>query len=411
MSTLQAAKYVIYRCDACVRLTQLALDGRRPDPVHCNITLNCRGSLRRVGERQTKEFLFTPPVVGLDDYRPRGNAVATAAEAITKSPVLISTTDDGGVITIAAMRSLNDGINQDFYAYDGDGNPFIVESLSPYAIMPDLSSIVAVLYEIPQVLLNSRSYTYQRQNSVPFIDGPDDSMSRLNLRFTADNAVTVFINGVELDPSMFDRSINDKVTFTPMISDLNNLIEIIVASPAESYITADSPNIIRLNFRPLRVEHGNEVLQRRLNAWGDVTAARVDDGERFLLFCTETVAKLLPLKYYKVAWFETTSILTGETKRLAPESIYVLLGREPFTFEDKELYAYVPGNQLIDSQFFYTTSNQELTIAQEAVSQVYNPITPLVYLSITSLTSSSGAETEINVGTEELARTYVIGPR
>jgi hypothetical protein len=99
-----------------------------------------------------------------------------------------------------------------------------------------------------------------------------------------------------------------------------------------------------------------------------------------------------------------------------------MLGKEPFSFLDKELYAFIHGNQLInniENALSYTEyvkgGERELIAPQSIVTQVYNPITPFNILTEVV----QGADTEVGevsqadlfLGTEGLTRSYVIGPR
>lgn len=70
-----SSPYIIYKCDTCARETERQQDPRRPDPLRCTITLNCRGKMARSGERGAKKFLFPSTTTSLIDWRERGTIV------------------------------------------------------------------------------------------------------------------------------------------------------------------------------------------------------------------------------------------------------------------------------------------------------------------------------------------------
>lgn len=419
MSNLISPKYVIFNCNVCNRQTQIPLDGRRPDPYHCNITSKCKGNLIRQGERFTKEFLLTAPVTGLVDYIPRGTKIPEANMVEKDDVYSISTSNEVGVLVLAGLKSKisANGANRQFFVQDQNSQDFIIEQRANTETLPVSSSITFVLYEIPQVLLEAKKYLYYRQNFIPYILGSDDSVTHINLRFNADNDITIYVNGIKLDSDKFDRSVDNKITFTPMITDSNNVVEIIVSNKTNVVITENSTNLVRLVFNPLQESISDDLEIRSNNAWGDCAGAVVNETDYILLYCTDN-EKLLPSKQYSIAWVEASS--PTETKRLNAEQQFILLGHKPFLFDDKETYAYIKVSNLVNTtnflsyDVFYQGGDRELTVFKEAITQIYNPITTILPISVTQGTMVNleyESKNQIFIGTENLKRSFVIGPR
>ena len=201
---MSSSKYIVYKCSVCSRETELLLDGRRPDPSRCNITLSCRGKLERVGERGAREFLFTPIVPGLQDYIPRGTKITPAPALTVPNPITIFTADGDGIIALSSIQSVLVGSNREFFVIDEDGNEFTAEILSSSYTLPQGVSIRALLFEISPELLTASKYTYVITGAVQLVNGTSDDGR--NLRFNSTNKIAVYVNGVELDPSASDHS-------------------------------------------------------------------------------------------------------------------------------------------------------------------------------------------------------------
>lgn len=410
MST--TSSYVIYKCDVCDRETELSLDGRRPDPVRCNITKNCRGKLQRVGARSAKKFLFTPVVSGLPDFVPRGTVAVPAPELSIPTPITVFTSSGSGIIALAAVKK---NPSQNFYITDVNDASFMIEAGSGFDL-PSTSRIVLKLFEIAPALLTTKKYTYVFNGPVELVSGADDSPEGKNLRFSSTNQLKVYANGIEKlfddNPSLseFDRSVDNQITFTPAIFDTNNVIEIFVYQDITTAIEEDS--LINLEFESLRPTVTDELALRELNCWGDYGSMLINSVERFMLYCTDLTV-LDQDKSYGVARAEVYSLT--ETRFVKPSEIFILLGREPFSFRDKELYAFLSGENLITEQavLAYRQSAAsgilQLTVDETVITQTFNPVQPTNVTQATELAAST-AGTALQ-GTEELAPKYILGPR
>ena len=410
---MSGTKYIVYKCDVCDRQTEVLLDGRRTDPIRCNITLNCRGKFQRVGERSVREFLFTPVVPGLSDFIPRGTPIIPAPQLTVPNPITIFTAAGSGIIALSTVRRSVSGGLANFYVKDSTGSNFVLETQPSTTILPSLSEIKMVLFEISPELLTASKYTYVINGPVAIVSGPDDSPDGKNLRFSGSNQLSVYVNGVLVDPSSYDRTVNDQITFTPTIYDSNNVVEIFVYQDITSAI-GNSKQVV-LTFKSLSSTVAEDVAIRELNCWGNFGASIIDGTERFILYCTD-LGELRTDKSYGVAYFEATSAVNSETRQLNPAEMFILLGREPFSFRDKEYYAYLSGTSLVTNQSVMTYKESAasgslfLTVDETAITQVFNQIKISRRIaSITTITETAVAGTALE-GTENLTPKYILGP-
>ena len=406
-------KYIVYKCSVCSRQTELVLDGNRPDPTRCNITEKCRGLFTRVGERSIREFLFTPIVPGLSDFIPRGTAIIPAPQLSVPNPITIFTASGDGIIAMSVVRRTIVGTTAEFSIIDDTDTNVVLEVHPTSFVNPISISVRAVLFEISAELLTSSQYTYVVKGPVAIVSGQDNSAESKNLRFTNANKITVFVNGIELTGTEYDRSVNDQITFTPIIYDSNNIVEIFVYKDLSTAIS--NSNQVVLEFRTLVPSVLTDIALRELDCWGNFSAAIIDGIERFTLFCTD-LSSLNVNKSYGVAKFETDDIF-GNPHTIKTSEVYILLGKEPFSFRDKELYAYLPGPSLVDLQSVMTynistaSGSLFLTVDSSAITQVFNPIngsrviTAIPVISI--ITSAPGTAL---AGSENLKQKYILGP-
>ena len=406
--------YVVYQCSVCARQTEIPLDGTRPDPTRCNITLRCRGFLERVSTRSTREFLFTPVVPGLANYVPRGTPIEPAPILTVPNPITVFSAAGSGVIALAGIRTKIVGSNIEFYMVDVNGGQLTLETLPDTYTQTQTTTISALLFEISPQLLTGTQYTYVISGPVQLVTGPDDSASGINLRFNSSNNIVVYVNGVELASSAYDTSVDNQITFTPAIYDTNNVIEVFVYQNLDASISTS--NQVTLKFNSLISTVEADLALRELDCWGNYSGVSINGVERMLLYCTD-LSGLDQTKSYGVAYFQTTSTVTGETRQIAPSEIFILLGSEPFSFIDKELYAYLTGTALVTNQSVLTYNESSasgalyLTVDETAITQVFNPITPTRPLAeITSLTTSAAIPGTPLEGAETLTPTYILGP-
>lgn len=403
---MSTPKYIVYECSVCKRETEILLDARRPDPVRCNITLNCRGKLQKTGERASKGFLFTPIVPGLDDYVPRGTDLTIPPVPTVESPITIFT--GRGVMTIALVEHDPVENQSNFLVVDERGDRVVVETRHSNFNTFVNAYMLLYVYEVTPAMMKYKKYVYDAPNGIQLLRGLDDSYEGKNLRFGPNDTVKVFVNGVET--ISFDRSVANQITLTPAVSTLNSLVEVYVYDELQAVVPEE--DLIPLKFRAVGTSN-EDLSYRDQNCWGDFHGVEIEGRRRLLLYCLDT-SELDVNKSYGIVKAEMIPASVGSSPiKLRYRDLYFLLGREPFMFQDKELHAYVNGEKLITPSTLLnyrqsTASGEfELVVEHAMVDQVYHPITPII--PVGSVTEQSDRTTSVS-GTEELKRKYILGP-
>lgn len=403
-------RFTIYECDVCKREIEVQLDGTRPDPSRCNITLKCRGHLKRQGERSTKKFLFTPIVAGLEDYVPRGTPETVNQPVSSTKQISIFTAGGTGMLTAAVLKRKVAGFTATFYVVDENGLDFDLESKPTSFTTPVDSKVTMQLFEITPELLAFKKYTYVINGNVQLVRGGDDSPEGRNLRFNVNNKLRVFVNGVELIPTQYDRTIDDQITLTPLINGVNNVIEILVYNDIDTVI--DAATLIPVTFEALLPTNPTDLAFRELNCWGNFGGVTIDAIPRYTLFFTGIT--LDPEKTYGVARIEATSE-ADETRTIRASEFNLMLGHEPFANQDKELNAYLTGSELIDNDATISylrspaTGALVLSVDETNLKQLFIPLVPFLRIAAAESGNLQGG-TETAQESEAIQHQYILGP-
>lgn len=94
--------YISYQCSVCRRKKDLPEDSERALLNHCIITKGCLGRLFAIGQSSTPTT--TPPVVGLEDWYPRGTEFVS--QPVTSAEMINVSTSANGALTLALRLTL-----------------------------------------------------------------------------------------------------------------------------------------------------------------------------------------------------------------------------------------------------------------------------------------------------------------
>jgi hypothetical protein len=337
--------------------------------------------------------LFTPPVEGLQDYIPRGTKELSSVAEASDARVSIFT---GGTGTLAIAGPTFDGGN--FFVLSRDGSQIQI----PADDIAD-AKIKLTLFKISPSLLEYKKHTYHVPGNLQVVQGMDDSADSKNLRFTASNEIRVFVNGVELAESNYDRTVNDVITFTPAIYETNNVIDVLVYTDLSSVASVSEK--IEVDFRyltPTVAEDRNFLVS---NCWGDVRRVSVEGIEKELLFCTNTSVFVKDFRY---GFYSASITFSGTTYQISTEGILFLLGKPPYAANDREMYAYFNSEKLEDAILEYSqdinTGLIEVRVSESDITQITRALIP------TQKTELILEESTEIVSQTNFKHQYILGP-
>lgn len=387
-----------YRCSICQREVEQVSDNRRPDPLRCVITDQCRGILEPQGSRRGDRARLTTPQADLADRVARGSTFEI--NPAPADPVLIGMTTFGSFngLTIAGPKRETFAGEAIYSVVATTGLPYELERRPDSTLYPTNSQIDMLVYELTAAVLSSQKYTYLFNSIAQLIEGVDDSKERRLMRFSETDNLTVIVNGVQLSPADYDRTENDTIRLVPGIVASEITIEVYVFKDRSQLI--DEAKLIRLECKPLSETNEAELAFRADCAWGDVARLSTPDGEsRSLLYCTD-LSKLEERKTYGVARFEAQDD-DGARIAIHPTQVWMLLSDAPHSFVDRRLDEVINGYDLVQQQFSFTYDLSEATGVQV-------PVASASALSLLATRLAPVAEARVSpVSTEGVERAYV----
>lgn len=410
---MQFTLFTVFQCDVCKRQIELENNSERPDPRRCIITNKCTGHLLRVAGRNSRSELFPPVVIGLQDYIQRGSNLAQRAVLQPVETANLLTADDqmtmGGVLKREFPVSSG---NYFWAASDSDDVVVDLEATTLAADVPTSAVKIRIqLFELTPSILNYRQYTYNRGTGIQAVRGSDDTPDHRVLRFVTTDRVEVFVNGIQLTETQFDRTVDDVVTFTPLLTDSSNVIQAFVFQDIDVLIS--NATLIPINFSVLNPDVLADIEQRSVNAWGDVLSVAPIVSTRMLMF-SENLGDLTPGKQYGVARVDLVGPLIPAGTEAKASDLRIVLATDPFAFEDKNLYSTISLFTLIDEdaalQFTQDISSGKLslTVAESLVTTTFERFEIIEYVDSELLTNANQDETS-NVATP-IESPFILGP-
>ena len=303
------ANFEVFQCNVCNRQTEKVIDQTHATLNKCNITYKCTGTLNKVSSSDTKTITSPASVPNLTNWVPRGQKTIQQ-QVVTPTQILLNSAYDVLAIAVESSSVLN------------------------------IHEIDMVL-EIRQLINASyNEYFYSKPSNTSLISGQDDSSKRLTLRFVNGanpDAIVVYVNGVEVDPSTYDRSVPGRIVFNSVLTSQTNQVRVLVYQETQ-------PNYVTLKF--IRND-ATSLLNSSGSAWDNVTSVMMPDMVSYSVFtCTDVSALLINSQ------MEVISV-TGNTA-------YWLLADAPYSEYDRDTFNSVSINSLVANKTVIEFKNDSL---------------------------------------------------
>ena len=163
-------KFINLKCTNCKRSIDKLVDITHFAPDQCTITLGCEGRLRPVDYKSNASIVVAPEV-GLTDWRPRTSKISSVVADAVPSLVNLET---------GALKQIVIGVAR-------TTAPLDTEVLTiPFTLKSD----------VPK---DYRQYVYRKDGSFQTISGVESGLAKKTLRYSTDDLVEVFLNGVKLE--------------------------------------------------------------------------------------------------------------------------------------------------------------------------------------------------------------------
>jgi len=351
-----------FKCDTCHRKTEQLINQTHATLTKCTITYKCAGTLIKIGSSDTQTLTTTANYNStLPNWVPRGTVVPVGSPVPASQPTINSAQD---ILSIAI----------------------------PTADATE-SSLTMVL-EIQQVSNNSfTEFLFNRTGPVSLLAGKDDSSKRISLSFSNGSnpdVLVVYVNGVEIDSSLYNRTVANRLTFNPVLSSETSLIQVLVYQQVATSYTS-------LTFYKNNVE--NPITP---SAWSNVSTFEIPRGTSYTGYTCSNVSGLLINSRLIV-----TSLIIGDTTLTGvSDTGYFLRANSPFSNYDRDLLDAMPLSTMITSQqviYYKADSNNSPKFFVDATT----PVSLFPPISITELWTPNITTTSMSTVDTQLTNLYI----
>ncbi len=179
-------KFRRYKCDTCNKETDVENDIKRVFIDKCTLTPGCKGRLRLVSEKNTKENILNFKLPAQSD-----EINANAFDEITIGKYISLACDTGNALYVA--------VKKDFDVY------------------PQNADLLLNLHELVNKDQEFKEYQFNVSVPASAISGKDNSIEKKVLTFSPTDTVEVFVNGEVISPSLYSAA-NNIIQFNEAIT-------------------------------------------------------------------------------------------------------------------------------------------------------------------------------------------------
>lgn len=282
------ATYDVFQCNVCKQQTEKPVNQTHATLDRCTITFKCVGKLLKTGQTEIKASLTPNSNNDLEAWKPRTDTVLNQKLVVDEVLTVMSGTE---ALSIAIKTT-------DYQSDD------------------PLSLVLA------QEKLGSSSFVeffYNRPSNTTQLYGQDDSSKRLTLRFSTLDEVKVYINGIELASTLFDRSVSGRITLAQPLVDDASTINVVVFRQAAQILKT-------LTFTTNNTTHDNTT------AWGNVLSYETkENGHQYRIFTCRDLSSL------EIGTTLKIDSLKSGSNPISLTHAYLLLSAKPYSSYDRDL--------------------------------------------------------------------------
>ena len=314
-------KFLNLVCDVCKRSTDQIVNNAHYATDKCTITYGCTGRLLPVQYRSNRE-IQPAPAVGIEDWRPRGSKIDS--DIPNEQEILIGLATGVKNQLTLAVQYTPDILNSDY----------IVLKLSAQGAEHK----------------SFRQYSFYFETSISTISGVEIGLEQKVLRYSQDDNVEVFINGVEIERGTDHNKfqINDGKPGSdvpPNTIKFNN--DFVFSGGAQVNIIVSKRTNVTTYDLVFTKNHNNE--SRNISsAWDNIKfveffnstseLAAAQGYKSYYLFHCDIAVDSLPLN--NIFIIQQAKILNGEEINL--DRCKFLLARKPYSILDRYMNIFIP---------------------------------------------------------------------
>lgn len=332
------ATYDVFQCNVCKLHTEKPVNQTHATLDRCTITYKCVGKLLKTGQTEIKASLTPYTNNAYEAWKPR-------TDIILNQKIVI----DEVVTVMSGSEALSIAIDTMDYQLD--------DSLTLILSQEKLGSASFV------------EFFYSRPSNTTQLYGQDDSSKRLTLRFTSLDEVKVYINGIELAPTLFDRSVSGRILLTHPLVDDTSTINVVVFRQAAKILKT-------LTFTTNNTTHDNTT------AWGNVVSFETkENGNQYKIFTCRDLSLL------EIGTTLKIDSLMSNGASISLVNSYLLLSAKPYSSYDRDLDNVISLGALLSNNIKFEYYSDDLgvpTIFTKKTNDSLKSIFPPIAITIKS---------------------------
>lgn len=362
-------KFKRYKCDTCNKETDVENDIKRVFIDKCNLTIGCKGRLRLVAEKNTKENIL--------NYRQ-----AAQSEEIN--------TGDFNEITIGEYVSLTSAAeNVVFLAVKKGAESY-----------PQNSPVLLNLHEIVNTEQAFKEFQFNVSVPASAISGKDSSIDKKVLTFSPTDTVEVFVNGEVISPSLYTAEnniikFNETVVYTTFNSSSLFVRVLVFAKEPETTKTLSFSR----NYQNLSQ-----------GSWANANEITVA-GETYEVYvCSDLSGISLNSRL-------TAASLTRNGATLSSDRAVFLLAQAPFGVHERIITKCVSFSDLVDAlnhiRYSVESGKNQIKVTSQTMKSVFPVIRVSSYFdkatefSFDYTSASTDVELNNNINKKD---SFILGP-
>lgn len=347
-------KYITYKCNQCKRTIDKQINNLQPFIDKCDITLNCRGKLKPIFVKSTRNLRASSS--DLQDWMPKDID-------LVKETILDQVT----------FTNLANSFDNHLVLAVEQSDEF-------------LSTINLVFSVQKENNFNYSEFTYYTNPETNSISGKDSSNSGLILKYSVSDEIEVFVNGKQYIENLdFTRSlINDEgyiINFNSTLR-VKSTVKIIVYKQQE--ILKSNPLEFKINAKLNLVD---------AISWGNIEKISFNNKNYLIYICSDITA---------IGVNARLNLYPAENS-LDLDKCFFLLSKPNFSAVDRNISQVIPLNNLIEDNTYVKINIKDgkyyCAVTTAAIIDLYPIINYLQFKSndIEYVKDSSTIATEIEV--------------
>lgn len=361
-------KYITYKCNQCKRTIDKQINNLQPFLDKCDITLNCRGKLKPIFIKSTRNLRASSS--DLEDWMPRYNDNYIQSKQIEKPEFInLANSFNNHLVLAVEEQQFNDSNIELKFSIQHENN------------------------------FNYIEYTYYVEPGTTSLSGKDNSNNSQILRYTSEDELIIYVNGKQIlesaDIDGFQKAIVNNVGYI-----INFNFPILFKSTIKIIVYKQQP-IIESN--PIEFKLNSELVNNSEISWDNITKIHFNNKNYLIYICSDIT---------NISMNSRLNLYPSENDLDLSKSFF-LISTPNYTIIDRNKIQVIPLNNLVEDNTFIKieikNSKYTCSITADSIVDIFPEISYLQFKnsSLEYINERSIISTEI---IKNIPNKFIIGP-